>query len=423
MAWAPRYGSTARAVALALVLSCTAVSAPIAAEPEERGLSSWFDPRTSPFIPIPEVGTDPNSGTTLGLLGVYLKTDEQRSIRRIFAPDIIYNPQLGWGSRFRVFGYPSKDTEWYAVAGAKQRIEREVDLSYATGLTRQEPVSAAVRLVHDRSATERFFGFGNATGRGTETNYTREQSYAELRAGWNLGPSFQIGFVMRPRLFQVEHGSFGSVPSIEDRFAGIAGLGSEHELLNRIIVSYDTRDSADVPTAGTLLTGFAGRADRAFLSSVSYSAFGADLRHYAPAGERRTVAAHAALQYTAAEESTPFWAIAALGGDRSLAGERQPLRGFGADRFTDRNMFAAGIELRNRVVDLELFSTQVAFEVAPFVETGRVFRNLDDNPLARLHWTGGLGLRVIAEPFVVGYLDAGYGGEGLAIFSGINYPF
>ena len=34
-----------------------------------------------------------------------------------------------------------------------------------------------------------------------------------------------------------------------------------------------------------------------------------------------------------------------------------------------------------------------------------------------------IGFRGIAEPFVVGFVDIGWGGEGAAVFSGINYPF
>jgi hypothetical protein len=33
------------------------------------------------------------------------------------------------------------------------------------------------------------------------------------------------------------------------------------------------------------------------------------------------------------------------------------------------------------------------------------------------------GFRGIAEPFVVGYGNVGYRGEGVIIFSGIEYPF
>jgi len=38
--------------------------------------------------------------------------------------------------------------------------------------------------------------------------------------------------------------------------------------------------------------------------------------------------------------NAPFWALSSLGGDRSVTAEREPLRGYGADRFIDRNMFA-----------------------------------------------------------------------------------
>src|SRR5207249_850784 len=132
---------------------------------------------------------------------------------------------------------------------------------------------------------------------------------------------------------------------------------------------------------------------------------------------------HAAVQYMPVDASTPFWALSSLGGDRSVLGERQPLRGFGNDRFIDRNLISASAEFRARVLDLNLFSTELGIELAPFVDIGRVFHRLDDNPLSSLHRAAGLGFRAIAEPFIVGYLDIGFGGNGVAIFSGINYPF
>jgi hypothetical protein len=40
-----------------------------------------------------------------------------------------------------------------------------------------------------------------------------------------------------------------------------------------------------------------------------------------------------------------------------------------------------------------------------------------------LHKVVGIGVRGIARPSVVGYVDVGYGTEGIAVFTGINYPF
>ena len=62
-------------------------------------------------------------------------------------------------------------------------------------------------------------------------------------------------------------------------------------------------------------------------------------------------------------------------------------------------------------------------EVAPFVDFGRVFSRSSTDPLEHLHPVVGVGFRGIARPFVVGYVDIGYGSEGAAVFTGLNYPF
>ena len=62
-----------------------------------QGFMRWFDPSTAPFIPIPEIDVDPNSGTTLGLIPTWLITDDQEQIRKIIAPAIDHNPYFGLG--------------------------------------------------------------------------------------------------------------------------------------------------------------------------------------------------------------------------------------------------------------------------------------------------------------------------------------
>jgi hypothetical protein len=178
-----------------------------------------------------------------------------------------------------------------------------------------------------------------------------------------------------------------------------------------------------IPRRGSWLTLFGGMADRSVLSSVSYSVFGVEGRHYYPLGQRVTLAGHLAVRYMPVGQRTPFWALSRLGGDRSDLGGRQLLRGFGDSRFVDHNLFVMNLELRTRVFSLEIFGTRATLELAPFIEGGRVFHTLHANPFRSLHPVGGLGFRGIAEPFVVGYVDVGSGGEGVGVFSGIEYPF
>jgi len=118
----------------------------------------------------------------------------------------------------------------------------------------------------------------------------------------------------------------------------------------------------------------------------------------------------------------PFWALSSLGGGESDIGGAQQLRGFGAGRFYDNDSFSTSVELRRKVFSFEA-TTVVDIEVAPFIDVGRVFNKSNADLVEQLHKVYGLGFRGIARPFVVGYVDIGYGSEGAAVFTGLNYPF
>jgi hypothetical protein len=154
-----------------------------------------------------------------------------------------------------------------------------------------------------------------------------------------------------------------------------------------------------------------------------YSVAGADVRQLWSIADGNILAAHAALRYTPASRDTPFWALSSLGGDESILGESQPLRGFGTGRFYDRNSFSASVEYRRRVIGIDAVSTHINVEVTPFLDVGEVFGHSRESPIGRLHRVAGIGFRGVANPFVVGYVDIGYGSEGIAAFTGINYPF
>ena len=106
-----------------------------------------------------------------------------------------------------------------------------------------------------------------------------------------------------------------------------------------------------------------------------------------------------------------------------MIGGSQPLRGYGTARFYDRNAFVANIELRQTVLSLNTLSTHIVIQVTPFFDTGRVFHHFSTLPFTHLHNVLGIGFRGLAPPSVVGYVDVGKGSEGIAVFTGINYPF
>ena len=50
----------------------------------------------------------------------------------------------------------------------------------------------------------------------------------------------------------------------------------------------------------------------------------------------------------------PFWSQARLGGDESLLTDQETLRGYGAGRYIDNNLFVMNLEMRTRVWDKDV---------------------------------------------------------------------
>ena len=390
--------------------------------PPGLGLARWINPATAPFIPVPVIGADPNSGTTLGILPTWVHTNDQDEISRIIAPDLIHNPNFGWGTDGRIFDYPSENEQWSILAGISQRIYRQLDAEYQTELLRKRLWSLNYSLIYDQNGTERFYGLGNGSRKASQANYTRSQELAQFEAGLNLRHEWQILYTLRPQRYEVRAGALSGVPSIERRFPDIPGLGATTSVLNRIAVIYDTRDSLVVPTHGMQWIVYGGLASRhGILNDSLYSEAGVDGRMIFPLNESAVLATHVALRYTPSAQRLPFWAYSSLGGDRDFVGGEQMLRGFGSGRYYDRNLFAASVEYRRNVFGFNAATSHVDIEATPFIDLGDVFSG--GNPARHLHKVAGVGFRGIARPFIVGYVDIGYGTEGVATFTGINYPF
>jgi Omp85 superfamily domain len=392
--------------------------------PPGLGLSRWINPDTAPFIPVPVIGVDPNSGTTLGIMPTFVHTNEQEQISRIMAPDLVHNPNFGVGVDGRIFDYPSENEQWSLVGAFYQRVQRVLDAEYQSELSRLRLWSINVSLIYDRDGTPRFFGIGNRSLKSSETNFTETTELAQLQLGLNLSHAWQILYTLRPQRVEVRGGTLSGIPTIGSRFSEVSGIGVNTLLLNRVSVIYDTRDNLVVPREGTQWIAYGGLASRRGLISDSvYSETGIDGRSFWALGSSTVLAAHLALRYLPSAQNVPFWALSGLGGDRDEVGGDQALRGFGAGRYYDRNSLSSSIEIRHTAFSFQAASTQVDVEVTPFLDVGRVFGSSGGLPLSHLHSVAGIGFRGVTRPFVVGYVDIGYGSEGIAAFTGINYPF
>ncbi len=392
--------------------------------PPGLGLSRWINPATAPFIPVPVIGVDPNSGTTLGILPTWIHTNEQQEITRIIAPDFVHSPDFGYGAHGRIFAYPSENEQWSVVAGFQQRVQQVFDAEYATERTRKRRWSINYSLIYDRDGTLRFFGVGNRTGIAAETNYTRSQQLAQVQVGFNWNHVWQLVYTFRPERVDVEPGALSGIATLTSRFPNIYGLGVNHTLLSRVSVIFDTRDNLTVPSTGAKWVLYGGAASRGgLLNDSAYSEAGIDGRCYWPVGPDVTLAAHTSVRFLPTTGRPAFWALSSIGGDTNEIGGEQGLRGFGEGRFYDRDSFSGSLEVRRTIASFDTAATHIDVQLTPFIDVGRVFSRASTFPVTHLHTVGGIGFRGVARPFVVGYVDIGYGGEGVAAYTGIDYPF
>jgi hemolysin activation/secretion protein len=125
---------------------------------------------------------------------------------------------------------------------------------------------------------------------------------------------------------------------------------------------------------------------------------------------------HGLFEALTGDPDTPFEVLPTLGGFTTL-------RGFSPNRFFGDARVVLNLEARFRVLQLQLFGVAAEFELAPFVDVGKVFNSVDQFLSSPFEVTPGVGFRGLAAPSVVGHIDVGVSREGVAIYVGLDYPF
>ncbi len=376
------------------------------------------------LVPIPEIILDPNEGNTYGLMGVALFKNDQDEIQYLVAPDFRYNETKGAFPTFRLFAYPTPDRRYSIQAGKSTTRDEDYEVEYADGVNEKTGFFLAAKFLYERDSTERFYGFGNESPENGESNYTSQNLYADATPGYWVLPYLNVSYRMRIRRFNTQPGQVAAVPDLgAPKFEGghpfVPGREPSVYWQHRLAVTYDTRDSIDLPTEGMYGNAYVDGADQHVGSSTSFVAYGLEFRDFLPLrGDRHNpiLAVRALIDWLQGPPDTPFWLRNSLGG-------RRYLRGFGSDRFIDFNRSLISAELRTRVYERRIFGVNGELEVAPFFEMGQVFRHIYDPPLDDPHFVGGLGFRAVVRPQIVAFVDLGYGEEGSAVFTGIDYPF
>jgi outer membrane protein assembly factor BamA len=373
------------------------------------------------LIPLPEVITDPNEGTTAGFLPVMLLTTENKTIRSIIAPDIRYNDTFGVYPKFRLFDYPDPKHKYFIIAGKGTKLGEDVEFSYEAQDLYDGWLNLRLLARHEQDPFERFYGYGNHTPSSNETNYTSTSEAAQVSMGVNFYKSLQAVWQPRLRHVRVGSGSIGTLPNLRNPSSGfstVEGVGGATLIGSQLGLAYDDRDVPDIPTRGVFAAATIEVVDKKLGSTHSFVKYGLEGKAFVPLrpDNKFIIALRATLNYLQDGGDAPFFEKNTVGGFHSL-------RAYGGNRFNDNHRFVFQGEFRTNVYEREVFGVRAHLELAPFVDLGKVFNNAREFPLEDLHAVGGLGFRAVVSPQVVGYVDFGSSGGSPSVFTGIDYPF
>jgi outer membrane translocation and assembly module TamA len=277
--------------------------------------------------------------------------------------------------------------------------------------------SIGFSATHFKNATVRFFGLGPTTIKEAESNYTASETRLNWKFGVYANEVTQIAVSQRLRHMQSIQEGATELPFSGDLFPDAPGVGGATILGQRISFHYDTRNNLVTPTDGMAVTAYA-ELNYNFKNGADplYSRYGLEIKKmFASESKRAILVIRGDLQATLGSD-VPFFEQSSLGGQNNL-------RGFGVDRYIDKQLIAFSVEERIHIVRTRLAGVMADFEIAPFIDTGQVFNSFKNVSFKDYRITPGVGFRGIIRPNVVGRIDYGFSKEGGVIFAGLDFPY
>lgn len=369
------------------------------------------------YFPIPAVSSSKNDGNDAGLIVPILVTEPDGELKYIIAPMLIQNSIVGTRGTINLFRYEPGGREMRVIGSYSEEIERKLLFSYTDPAFSRGRYSLNFGASFFKNATSRFFGLGQATSESAETNYTSREGRVNWRFGVYANEVTQIAVGQRFRQVSLQGGAT-DLPYTGNEFPFVPGVQGETLILgHRATFYYDTRDNLVSPTDGMAVTAYAELNQNIHNGDHPiYSRYELEIKKLLPSESKHAIlVVRADLQATIGHQ-VPFFEQSSLGGQNNL-------RGYGVDRFIDKDLIALSIEERVHLARAKVAGVMADFEIAPFLDSGQVFNSFKDISVKDYRLTPGVGFRGIVRPNVVGRVDYGYSHEGGAVFAGLDFPY
>lgn len=369
------------------------------------------------FVWLPAISTDPNAGTTIGILPVLVLADENtHHIRHLLAPSYTYNELFGQTGTMRYYFYPTDTSQLYANASISQHTNRELKVRYENPALRDGLYYWRAEAYYSADGSERFYGLGPNSRSSNETGFVSKDSTVRSTFGVNFAKYWRAAVGLRFRRYATEQNIIPGTIDSATQFPGTPGLGTNNTTSSEFHLLWDTRDTPITPSRGASGEFFAEKTIKDFGSDADYVRYGGEGKKFFLWKDPKQITVfHAKYDY-ANGPFIPFYESPNLGG-------RDSLRAYGDRRFVDRGSLVFNVEHRYVFSSLKLMGIQTNFEAAPFIDLGTVFPTPDEIQRKNFRPVYGAAFRAAVKPNVVGDVEVGWGHEGTAVFVDINYPF
>ncbi len=257
----------------------------------------------------------------------------------------------------------------------------------------------------------KFFGIGNGSLKGNETDYRLKDvdavAFTTVRATSWLSITGRTGLLRR---VTIDRGDSNAHPSTDERFDEISApsLTRQPNYLHAdVALDVDTRDTPGYPASGgRYRVSMAMFHDQDF-SSYSFRRVEADAAQYVPLG-RSVLALHGRMDLSqiGAGQQVPFYLLPSLGGSNSL-------RGYLDYRFRDRDLLMVNAEYRWPIFR--------AIDAALFYDAGTVGPQAGDLS-RRLNADYGVGVRLHTATHLLARVDVARSREGVRTFLTFSMP-
>ena len=434
---------------------------PGAADPEERShevasLSS-FNPHEGlgkdgriPRPELPEGIKNPERWRYVPEGRIKPGTILQRfTVSNFIIPSVFYEQDIGAGAGILLFDSDFRQQRRREFAGTgftyTTEGQKAVGIGWRRYLNHRELENGGVILEersmvqagvgYSRTLTRRFFGIGPDTTADNETSYTDEASGFIVSLQKTLpdpGDDLLFSLGLTGYRHNLSPGRVSDRPTTDAAFPGLFNAADSFDILwVNGMLRYDTRDSQHTPYKGWMIEASVDGAPTktgrgtAAIYKVSGNMVknvpglfhdGGDANEEHPPTDVLALGGH--VHWT--EGDLPFWALPTLGGS-------QTLRGYIANRFTDRALWHVSAEYRfwvfPRGFSLNDSIRAERLGLALFYDAGTVAPALHALTSAETYISYGLSFRFTLERMALFRADVGFSSEGTNLVVGFGNSF